>query len=80
MSALDPEHVNYHSHLLIVECKDRYGWGVHNGHQSLDAHCQWGAGTSVYGRDDAWTAQYRFDHDTALAIARSAAPHVIVNG
>lgn len=31
-------------------------------------------------REDDWLAAHRFDLDTALKLAREAAPHVTVNG
>jgi hypothetical protein len=80
VSVLPEDHVDASSFTLWVE-RDRYGWGVNDGRSSLGADGQWDrGGVSVYGRDDAWIATHRFDEQTALRLAREAAPHVTVNG
>ncbi|SFD13483.1 hypothetical protein [Streptomyces aidingensis] len=85
VSLLPPGHDAYPHYRLWVEELDRYGWTVHDGHACLgavddDGRLWWSIGTSVYGRDDAWTARYRHpDLDTALRLAVAAAPHLNVN-
>lgn len=83
VSLLPEDDVNYKHYLVLVEKQDRYGWTVHDGHCCLNRDGTWNhrdAGISVYGRDDAWIAAHRFDRETALQLAREAAPHVEVNG
>lgn len=52
----------------------RHGWGC------LGADGTWDQGIEEYDRGDAWLNAHRFDLDTALRLAKEAAPHITVNG
>lgn len=81
VSLLPEDDINYRLFRVLVEERDGYGWTVHDGHACLSAAGVWdGVGVSVYGNDEAWIAAHRFDLDTALRLAREAAPGVTVNG
>lgn len=81
VSLLPEDDVNYRSFRVLVEERDGYGWTVHDGHACLSAAGVWdGVGISVYGNDEAWIVAHRFDRETALRLAREAAPGVTVNG
>ncbi|GAA3154222.1 hypothetical protein ACFQ0X_43995 [Streptomyces rectiviolaceus] len=59
--------------------KGRYAVTRH-GHSCLGADGTWDRGVKEYDRGDAWLNAHRLDLDTALNLAKKAAPHVTVNG
>jgi len=76
----DRESINYSSFIIrVVDC-GRYGWGVTRYSRCLNADGEWVNQPDRDERDEAWFARHRFDLDTALQLARAAAPHVRCNG
>lgn len=71
------------SHLFEVRVQYR-GAGryavIQHGHLCLGADGTWDHGIKEYDRGDDWLNTHRFDLDTALRLAKEAAPHVTVNG
>jgi hypothetical protein len=80
---------------ITVEYRGNGRWTVVRHRQELDADGAWSykpgwpdgqeptddAGwDAYYAAVDAWTAAHRHDRDTALRLAREAAPHVTVMG
>jgi hypothetical protein len=53
---------------------------IRHGHSCLGADGTWDQGVKPYGRGDNWLDAHRFDLETALALAKEAAPHITVNG
>jgi hypothetical protein len=82
VSLLPEDDVNYRTHaVMVMYCVDGR-WAVI--HQVTDtcfgADGEWADGIKPYGRGDEWLATHRFDHETALDLAKQAAPSVTVNG
>jgi hypothetical protein len=66
---------------LTVRYRGNGRWAVQRGeHACLGADGEWAQGVKEYDRGDDWLAAHRFDHDTALRLAREHAPRVTVNG
>ncbi|MGY0065155.1 hypothetical protein ACWY4P_53540 (plasmid) [Streptomyces sp. LZ34] len=65
---------------LAVEYRGRGLWAVVRLKQCLNASGQWSYESIPSEREDDWLAEHRFDLDTALKLAKEAAPHVTVNG
>jgi hypothetical protein len=65
---------------LTVAHRDRGRWAVCRMGQCLSIDGQWHVEPSPSNRDDDWLASHRFDLDTALSMAREAAPNIRVNG
>ncbi|MGW2863345.1 hypothetical protein [Streptomyces sp. NPDC001205] len=53
---------------------------IRHGHSCLGADGTWDEGVKPYGRGDTWLNDHRFDLDTALSLAKAAAPRITVNG
>lgn len=53
---------------------------IQHGDRCIGADGTWDQGVKEYDRGDAWLNAHRFDLDTALRLAKEAAPHVTVNG
>lgn len=71
-----------HGHVfeLTVEWRGNDQWAVLNGHWCLSADGDWDYERQPSERADDWIATHRFDLDTALRLAKEAAPDVTVNG
>ncbi|MDX3183543.1 hypothetical protein RKD45_002482 [Streptomyces griseus] len=65
---------------ITVQYRGDGRWAVTRNGSCLGADGEWEFGIKEYDRGDAWLAAHRFDLDTALRLARQAAPHVVVNG
>lgn len=66
---------------LTVRYRGEGRWAVQRGeHSCLGADGEWTQGVKPYDRGDEWLAAHRFDLDTALELAKKAAPLVTVNG
>jgi hypothetical protein len=65
---------------ITVEYRGKGRWAVARFGQCLDANGLWDHELSPSNREDDWLATHRFDLDTALELAKAAAPHVRVNG
>jgi hypothetical protein len=79
VSLLPEGDINRKYFTLFVEHWGKGVWGVHDGAASYDIDGDRSDGLKPYGREG-WEALNRFDLDTALAVAKEAAPHVVVNG
>lgn len=93
VSCLPEGDVNFNAFLLRVEYRGDGRWAVTDGHRffAADEACSHGFGWArepvgdeemdAFERDrEAWLAEYRFDEETALRIAREVAPLMTVNG
>jgi hypothetical protein len=65
---------------ITVEYRGRGLWAVLRHGEALGASGEWDYEPLPSSRDDDWVATHRFDLDTALRLAREAAPHLTVNG
>ncbi|MFE9844727.1 hypothetical protein [Streptomyces goshikiensis] len=65
---------------LNVEYRGRDLWAVVRHGSCLSAAGQWSHESVPSQRDDEWLAEHRFDLDTALKLAKEAAPTLSVNG
>lgn len=66
---------------LTVRYRGDGRWAVQRGeHSCLGADGEWAQGIKPYDRGDDWLDAHRFDLDTALELAKQAAPKVTVNG
>jgi hypothetical protein len=80
VSILPEGDINRHVFAITVEYRGVGQWAVTRHGSCLGADGTWAEGVKPYDRGDDWLAAHRFDLDTALALARKAAPHVVVNG
>lgn len=65
---------------IAVEWRGNDRWAVVRHGQCLDRKGRWSWESLPSSRTDEWLARHRFDFDTALELAKQAAPEVIVNG
>lgn len=76
-----PEGVDARRHFVItVAFRGDDRWAVFDGPRCLGADGEWEYEPLTSARDEEWLATHRFDLDTALGLAREAAPRVTVNG
>jgi hypothetical protein len=80
VSCVPEGNVNARHFTVWVEDRGRGLWAVTDGAFCYDAN-----GDAEYEpipseREDEWRAKYRFDLDTALALAKRVAPTLTVNG
>lgn len=81
VSCIPEDNINSFSFGLTVRYRGGGRWAVQRGeHACLGADGTWADGVKPYDRGDDWLAAHRFDLDTALRLAKDAAPHVTVNG
>ncbi|MEU6054278.1 hypothetical protein ABZ829_28135 [Streptomyces xanthochromogenes] len=81
VSCVPEDNLDSHSFELRVQYRGAGQYAViRHGHSCLGADGTWDQGIKPYGRGDEWLAAHRFDLDTALRLAKAAAPHVTVNG
>lgn len=73
-----PEDAAPDSHVFAIHLdRKRDGsWVVHDGFRSLNADGEWNGEHGINGYD----AEFRHDLETALRLAKEAAPNVRVNG
>jgi hypothetical protein len=72
---------NYLSWIVTVERTHHSGkWAVRRGKRCYDADGVWDWEPLPSSRTDEWLANYRFDLETALRIAKEVASEVKVNG
>ncbi|WP_331746801.1 hypothetical protein [Streptomyces sp. NBC_00842] len=72
--------INRHLFAITVEHRGDDQWAVTRFRECLSTDSQWSWEPSPSNREDDWLNAHRFDLDTALRLARDAAPHVVVNG
>lgn len=80
VTAVPEGHADGHLWALTVEYRGRDRWAVVRHGQCLDANGAWDYESIPSERTDEWLATHRFDLDTALRLAREAAPLITVNG
>lgn len=80
VNCLPEDDINAAGFALAVEYRGRGRWAVVRHGQCLAADGTWDYESVPSERADEWLAQYRHDLDTALRLAREAAPRVTVNG
>jgi hypothetical protein len=72
--------VNARHFTLRVEYRGRDRWTVTDGFLCLGKDGEWSYESIPSEREDEWLAAHRFDEETALRLAKEAAPKVTVNG
>ena len=77
---LPADDINAHLFQITVEWRSDGKWAVKWFDSCLGADGQWDYEMRPSAREDDWLDAHRFDLDTALRLAREAAPHVEVNG
>ncbi|MBG0828525.1 hypothetical protein HS041_12175 [Planomonospora sp. ID67723] len=80
VSCLPSDDINVHAYTLTVEWRGGDIWAVMDGPFALNADGVKDYEPRPSSRDDEWLATHRFDLDTALKIAKKAAPLMTVNG
>lgn len=65
---------------ITVEYRGADRWAVTRHEMCLGADGTWDFGVKPYDRGDDWLNAHRFDLNTALELAKQAAPNVTVNG
>lgn len=81
VSCIPPDHIDADSFTIAVAWRGRDRWAVLlRGMWCLGTDGKWDHEPIPSERTDEWKATHRFDCETALKLAREAAPHVKVNG
>lgn len=80
VSVLPRNDINRPHFTIAVEYRGDNRWAVTRHRECLGADGAWGWEPSPSNREDDWVDAHRFDLDTALRLARDAAPHVVANG
>jgi len=80
INAYPYEDVNTSVYAIKVEYRGRDLWAVKHMSSCFDADGRKEYESIPSERKDEWLARFRFDLDTALALARKVAPLVTVNG
>ena len=82
VSLLPEDDVNAKRFAIEVRYRGEGRWAVVQGDDwaFLGADGRWTDAVKLHGRGDDWLAAHRFDLETALRLAREAAPLVTVNG
>ncbi|MFK0140670.1 hypothetical protein [Streptomyces murinus] len=77
-----PEDGGLNSHVfeITVEYRGNGRWAVLRHGRCLGSNGEWDYELRPSEREDEWLANHRFDLDTALKLAKQAAPNVTVNG
>lgn len=79
VSCLPLDNINAASFSLTVEHRGRSLWAVVRHGYCLSSAGQWSYESIPSERQDEWLTEHRFDLDTALKLAKEAAPLVRVN-
>jgi hypothetical protein len=80
VSCLPADHPEHYTFAIKVAWRGPDSWAVVRMASCLDAEGNWDWEPSPSNRDDDWLATHRFDLDTAMALAKEAAPRIVVNG
>jgi hypothetical protein len=80
VSVLPEGSINRGHYNITVEERHPGRWGVCWLGRCLNADGEWDYEPSPSNREDDWLEAHRFDLDTALRLAKEAAPGVTVNG
>lgn len=80
VSCLPEGDINARGFTLTVEYRGRGLWAVLDGLWCLGTDGEWDYEMRPSEREDGWLATHRFDIETALRLAKEAAPDMTVNG
>ena len=80
VNCLPEDTLDGHVFGINVEYRGRGRWAIVRLGRCLSADGEWDYEMRPSEREDEWLATHRFDEETALKLAREAAPHVRVNG
>lgn len=81
VNCLSEDDLDSHAFEVRVQYRGNGRYAViQHGHMCLGADGTWDQGVKEYDRGDAWLDAHRFDLDTALRLAKEAAPLVTING
>lgn len=80
VSCIPEDHIDRGHFEITVAYRGRSLWAVARHRQCLGTDGEWDWESIPSERTDEWLATHRFDLDTALALAREAAPRVTING
>lgn len=80
VSVLPEDDINRSVFTVNVEFRGTDRWAVVRHGWCLDSNGGWDYELRPSEREDDWLESHRFDLDTALRLAREAAPGLIVNG
>ncbi|MFJ2259504.1 hypothetical protein ACIOKD_14380 [Streptomyces sp. NPDC087844] len=80
VSLLPADNINRFPFTIDVEYRGHGRWAAVRHRQCLNATGEWSFESIPSEREEEWMATHRFDLDTALQLAKQAAPHLIVNG
>lgn len=78
--SLPESNVNYTAYSVLVEYRGEGLWAVLRSRWCLGVDGEWDYEPGPSSREDDWLETHRFDLETALRLAREAAPEVTVNG
>lgn len=65
---------------ITVDYRGHGQWAIVRHKQCMNGEGEWSWESIPSEREDEWLAEHRFDLDTALRLAKEAAPKVTVNG
>ena len=80
VSCLPEEQADRYLFALQVEYRGSDRWAVTRHGECLNRDGNWDWEHRPSEREDEWLAEHRFDLDTALDLAKAAAPLITVNG
>jgi hypothetical protein len=80
VNCLPEDGIDSHVFEIAVEYRGRGLWAVTRHSRCLAADGTWDWEMRPSEREDAWLDAHRFDLDTALRLAKEAAPKITVNG
>lgn len=80
VSFLPESDINRPYFAITVEYRGGDRWAVVRHRQCMNAKGEWSWESIPSEREDDWLADHRFDLETALRLAKEAAPMVTVNG
>lgn len=78
--AVPEDNITHHSYAITVAWRGDETYAVTHYRRCLGTDGEWDFEPSPGSRTDKWIATHRFAYDTALRLARAAAPGVTVNG
>ncbi|UJV42044.1 hypothetical protein [Streptomyces sp. AMCC400023] len=80
ISLLPETDINRPVYTINVENRGNDQWAVVRHRQCMNASGEWSWESIPSEREDEWLVEHRFDRETALKLAKQAAPHLVVNG
>lgn len=80
VNCIPEANVNHYHYEIRVEYRGDGKWAVIRMGYCLGADGKWDYEPRPSSREDDWLATHRFGYETALELAKAAAPHIVVNG